>query len=120
MLSTLSNHVHPFGKSAWKRAGAPPSLARHPRLRVRLGAPPAIAAIAADASDRHGPLSSDRHGPLSDRGPEAALVLAWNAAKNRSLFAAQCFAEAVLDAYSRGQTVDDLEVCLCACVRVCV
>ncbi|KAI8474955.1 MAG: hypothetical protein J3K34DRAFT_489391 [Monoraphidium minutum] len=50
--------------------------------------------------------------PLRDAGPAAALALAYHAAQNRSLFAAQCFAEAVLAAYDLGVPCDDLELSL--------
>ena len=48
--------------------------------------------------------------PLRDLGPDAALTLAWHAAQNRSLFAAHCFVDTVLEAYRRGCPCDDLEV----------
>lgn len=80
-----------------RRGGAPQ---RAPSLHRARRAPPQPQAAA----------SAPPAAPLGDRGPEAALLLAWHASKNRSLFAAQCFAEAVLEAYRRGATVDDLEV----------
>jgi hypothetical protein len=39
-----------------------------------------------------------------------ALILAWYAAGNKSLLAAKCFVETVLQCYQKGYTVDDLEV----------
>jgi hypothetical protein len=41
-----------------------------------------------------------------------ALLLAYYASQNQSLFAAQCFVECVLDAYSRGDDVDSLQTAL--------
>jgi hypothetical protein len=55
------------------------------------------------------PQQQQQQQPLRDLGPEASLVLAYHAAQNRSLFAAQCFAEAALAAYTSGVGCDDLE-----------
>jgi hypothetical protein len=43
---------------------------------------------------------------------EDALLLSFYACQNKSLFAAQCFVETVLDAYTRGDTVDQLQTAL--------
>eukprot|EP00879_Flechtneria_rotunda_P013349 GHRR01013939.1.p1 GENE.GHRR01013939.1~~GHRR01013939.1.p1 ORF type:complete len:493 (+),score=193.26 GHRR01013939.1:64-1542(+) len=43
---------------------------------------------------------------------EDALLLAYYAAQNKSLFAAQCFVETVLDAYTSGATVDEVQAAL--------
>jgi hypothetical protein len=42
-------------------------------------------------------------------GREDALLLAYYASQNKSLFAAQCFVETVLDSYTRGENVDELQ-----------
>jgi hypothetical protein len=42
-------------------------------------------------------------------GREDALLLAYYAAQNKSLFAAQCFVETVLDSYTRGENVDEVQ-----------
>lgn len=43
---------------------------------------------------------------------ENALLLSYYAAQNKSLFAAQCFVETVLDCYTRGENVDSLQTAL--------
>lgn len=45
-------------------------------------------------------------------GREDALLLAYYASQNKSLFAAQCFVETVLDSYTRGENVDGLQTAL--------
>lgn len=45
-------------------------------------------------------------------GREDAVLLSYYAAQNKSLFAAQCFVETVLDAYTRGESVDALQTAL--------
>ena len=56
--------------------------------------------------------------PLADAEGEAgrerrftrALLLAWFASQNRSLFAARCLVEVVLEMYREGVSVDDVAV----------
>lgn len=43
---------------------------------------------------------------------EDAVLLSYFAAQNKSLFAAQCFVESVLDAYTRGEDADGLQTAL--------
>jgi hypothetical protein len=82
---------------------------------VRSAARPARISPRAAANQQQQQQQEDRQQQqqqrhLRDLGPEPALELAWSAAQNRSLFAAQCFVEAVLLAYQRGMACDDLEV----------
>lgn len=77
-------------------AAARPCSSRRPR---------AAAGPAADAADA-APTST------SERSREDALLLAYYASQNQSLFAAQCFVESVLDAYTRGDNVDSLQTAL--------
>lgn len=39
-----------------------------------------------------------------------SLLLAWFASQNRSLFAARCLVEVVIEMYQEGVTVDDVAV----------
>lgn len=47
--------------------------------------------------------------------PSTALILAWFASKSRSLFAAQCLVDTVLQLYLSGNSLSDIQVCVCAC-----
>lgn len=56
--------------------------------------------------------SSSCSGASTQQPQEHAVLLAYNALQNQSLFAAQCFVETVLDAYTSGANVDTLQTSL--------
>lgn len=80
--------------------------------RWRSAAPKLPAATAA-ASEQGGPEDAPELGEEArERAYVRALLLAFFASQNRSLFAAKCFVEVVVEMYQQGATVDDVKVAL--------
>lgn len=68
-------------------------------------------ALLAPTAATTGP-AADAPTSSTEEGRQDALLLAYNASQNQSLFAAQCFVETVLDAYTCGDNVDKLQTSL--------
>ncbi|GIL58997.1 hypothetical protein Vafri_13982, partial [Volvox africanus] len=78
-----------------------------PRRAGSAGAAATAAAAAAAAADN----TADADAPRVEE-PSTALLLSWFACGNRSLFAAQCLVEVLVELYREGRTFGELQLSL--------
>ncbi|KAL4428301.1 hypothetical protein ABPG75_002390 [Micractinium tetrahymenae] len=88
---------------------APWAGKRHWQAAARRLAPATAAAATGAGSPEGAPLTGEE---ARERAYVRALLLAFFASQNRSLFAAKCFVEVVIEIYQQGATVDDVKVAL--------